>query len=205
MYAIRIDDRQDYIEKIKELENNERLTKILCVKHKGVKGENIHYHLAVNTDYKNQALRKELKKQFDKGKGNGHMSLKEWDGNKKALSYMFHEEEAGIIIMKDYNNNDIEEFKRTNNDIQKSLKENGTNAIVSKVVGRAAESGKWRHSHEDICFLIWDILKENGEWFPNKYQLERWVMKVQAELQGQTEYEWSKCKKEWYRQMFQNI
>jgi len=72
---------------------------IIAVKHMGNKGENPHYHLVVRTQVAQQAFRVRMRKIFDQGKGNGHMSIKPWDGNNDAISYLFHEDENTTILV----------------------------------------------------------------------------------------------------------
>lgn len=199
-FAIRIDDRQEYIEKLKTICQSDRFDSVLCVKHFGKTGENIHYHLCVSTDYKQQALRKEFKRTFDKGSGNGHMSIKHWDGDKKALSYMFHEDEHEIIY-NTYTNEELDEFKKTNDEYKETLKKNAPNNIVAEVCLRLRKSNRFSNTTETIAFTIWDILKEKGDWFPNKFQLQRWIYRVQGEL-CETEMSWQRTKQDWFREMF---
>ena len=202
-YFIRIDDRSGYLEKVKDLcatNGHGRFSSILCVSHEGRKTKNPHYHLAIECDYKKQALRVAMKLIFDQGKGNAHMSIKDWDGNPKVCSYMFSDPKWGLIYSS-YNNDELEEFKKQNEEVQDKLKKNAPNAIVTEVCLRLRKSNRFCHSHEQICFMIWDILKERGDWFPNKFQLERWIFRVQGEL-SDTESSWSRTKKDWYLQMF---
>jgi len=204
-YFIRIDDRQGYLEILRKfINNNLRFKQVLCVKHFGETGENIHYHVACESDYKQQALRKELKKLFTMGKGNGHMSIKDWDGDEKVLSYMFHEDKHEIIYST-YSTDDINKFKDANDIIKDSIKNNCPNNIVRETITRLIEQHKtirW-YDKPEIIFLVWDICKEKGEWYPNKFQLDRWVMKIQAELSLQGYgADWTRCKRQWFVSMY---
>lgn len=181
-YAIRIDDREGYKELLTTFFTEVDYKDVLIVSHSGRTGENIHYHICVSTTLKSQALRKRLKVVFTLGKGNGHMSLKDWDGNEKALSYMFHEDEATIIYNKTYSTDDISRFKEINATVQADIKNNSPNTIVSKVVTDLLENPKRYRDHKSIFFAISTIIYENGDFFPNKFQMDRWITKVQMLL-----------------------
>lgn len=59
-----------------------------------------------------------MKKIFDQGKGNGHMSIKPWDGSNDACSYMFHEPDAQIVVRKGVSDAQLVEFKARNQHVQ---------------------------------------------------------------------------------------
>lgn len=132
-WFVRIDERESYHERIMQLHNPSitfpEYTKILCVKHNGGTNENPHYHLVIETQVKDKAFRKRMVTRFDKGKGNGHMSIKPWDGNEEALSYMFHEPQAPIILNKGHTDADITRYINMNAKIQ---------TLVTEAKGRAS-------------------------------------------------------------------
>lgn len=117
-WFVRIDDREMYQERVMQLTQVLDYTKILCVKHKGETNENPHFHLVIETQVKDKAFRKRMVTRFDRGKGNGHMSIKPWDGNEEALSYMFHEPQAPIVLNKGHTDADITRFINMNAKIQ---------------------------------------------------------------------------------------
>lgn len=201
-YAIRIDDRQGYKEILSALLETQEYKDVLCVQHAGKTGENIHYHICLTTDLKNQALRKRLKASFDKGKGNGHMSLKQWDGNEKALSYMFHEDEAEIIYNKGHSNDDIERYKKLNDDVKADIRNNSPNAIVSKVTQMLLETPSRGRDHRSIFIAIADEVYSRGEFFPNKFQMDRWISRVEMDLLQDDEFSKRRYFDYKYRQMY---
>lgn len=91
-YCLRVQALEGYSDKIAALALTPDYTAVLAVKHNGSSGENPHYHVVIKTKINPQAFRVRMKKTFPDGKGNQHMSLTSWDGNDKALSYLFHEE-----------------------------------------------------------------------------------------------------------------
>lgn len=95
---------------------------ILAVKHFGSTKENPHYHLVIKTDVQQQAFRVRMRKVFDQGKGNQHMSIVPWDGHPKALSYLFHEETetqpAEILVQHNVSDETVEKAKQMNREVQ---------------------------------------------------------------------------------------
>ena len=70
-----VDARDGYAEKMLMLKSVTDYEAIVAIKHKGASGENPHYHMVVRTHIKDQAFRVRMRKVFDQGKGNGHMSI----------------------------------------------------------------------------------------------------------------------------------
>jgi len=98
-FCVRVDALDGYSDKLPMLSACEDYKSIIAVKHMGNKGENPHFHLVVRTHVASQAFRVRMRKIFDEGKGNGHMSIKPWDGNNDAISYLFHEDENTILLV----------------------------------------------------------------------------------------------------------
>ena len=108
-YCVRVDARDGYAEKMLMLKSVTDYEAIVAIKHKGASGENPHYHMVVRTHVKDQAFRVRMRKVFDQGKGNGHMSIKPWDGNIDAISYLFHEnEDEPLVLQHNVSNETIE-------------------------------------------------------------------------------------------------
>lgn len=201
--AIRLDHREGYEEMIPEWITKIDALSALVVKHNPKKGENKHYHMCIICNLKVNAVRNSLSRYFTKGKGNGHHSVKIWDGNEKALSYLFHDEEYVIIENLGYTNDDIERFKQSCDDIKDDLKVNGTSNTLCKAIEKLRQRypKKYKYDKPEICHAIWDVQKELGNWFPNKFQLERWIMKIQGDV-SENEHDWENVKKQWYNDMF---
>ena len=109
-----------------------RITSIVAVKHKGNKGENPHFHLVVRTSVADQAFRVRMRKIFDDGKGNGHMSIKRWDGDIRAVSYLFHEDPSAVLLIQ---HNVTDEY------IAEARK---INEEVSKLVAASKDKASWK-------------------------------------------------------------
>jgi len=104
-YCVRVDALEGYADKLPMLQSHTDFESIVAVRHKGATKENPHYHLVIKTNIKDQAFRVRLRKIFDQGKGNGHMSIKPWDGKREAISYLFHEDPDAVLVVQ-YNISD---------------------------------------------------------------------------------------------------
>jgi len=98
-YCVRVDALEGYSDKLTMLKVHVDFESIVAVRHKGATKENPHYHLVIKTNVKDQAFRVRLRKIFDQGKGNGHMSIKPWDGKREAISYLFHEDPDAVLVV----------------------------------------------------------------------------------------------------------
>jgi len=118
-YCVRIDAMEGYLEKIKALPMCQDYKSIVAVRHHGTNKENPHYHLVVQTPVLQQAFRVRLRKIFDQAKGNGHMSIKPWDGNNDAISYLFHEDEnAKLLVQHNVTDETIKSARERNKSVQ---------------------------------------------------------------------------------------
>ena len=66
-FAIRLNEKPGYKEILDQVFNEERFTKVLAVTHTGKTETNPHWHLIIETDYKQKALREYLLKHFANG------------------------------------------------------------------------------------------------------------------------------------------
>lgn len=123
---------EGYGEKIRMLGVNSDYLSIGAIQHDGAKGENKHYHLVIRTLIKEQAIRVRFRKIFDNGKGNQHMSIKPWDGDIRAISYLFHEKP------------DQELFYRYNLDDDLIEKARAMNIEIQDKVATAKEKASWK-------------------------------------------------------------
>lgn len=181
----------------------DRFPKVLAVHHTGKKGDNPHYHFCLTTDYKMDALRKMLKKVFTLATGNKHLSLKQWDGGTKALSYLFHEG-TDVFLNTGYTEEEIDEYK-TQNDVVQSKMVKG-HMVVDVVVDFFVQAQKsegtplHRNDKRAIFYKVLDVYNKSGEWLPNRFQAERLTLRVRQKLvMIQAD---AGCQAAW--QMFQN-
>lgn len=198
MFAIRINEHLGYKQSIIEVFNRDRFKRVLCLPHSGRKGDNAHFHLVIDSDYNQDALRKELKKYFSQGKGNQHMSIKVWDGDTKACSYLFKEETEPIIV-KGFSDKEIYNFKKQDQFIKETIDAGQPKKVIEIIAKSCKSEDKWKH--KDICFKIFDYYRSKGDWMPNKFQMERYIRAVQTLLCDEPS-DWECMKANWYNEMF---
>lgn len=156
----------------------DRFTRVLCVHHTGRKGDNPHYHFCFTCDYRKDALRKYLKGYFDLATGNKHLSLKDWDGDTKACSYLFHEGTTELIS-KGFTQDEIDMFKADNDIVQAKMVKAPT--IVKMCVEYFKEKERIPDKREIFTHMI-KLYRKNGEWIPNKFQADRLLTKIRSDL-----------------------
>lgn len=182
-YVLRLQALDGYQAKFQTV-FGDRFSRIIAAHHTGKKRDNPHYHFCFTTDYRKDALRKYLKKHFDLATGNKHLSLKEWDGNPKACSYLFHEGCDTPIFNRGFSEQDIKDFKDMNDLIQSNMIK--PNMIVDKCVEHFKHGNEHKMINlpdkKDIFTYMMGVYKHNGEWLPNKFQAERVINKIRSEL-----------------------
>lgn len=184
-YCVRVDARDGYGEKMRMLQTVADYQAIVAVKHKGATGENPHYHVVVQTYVKEQAFRVRLRKVFDQGKGNGHMSIKAWDGNIDAISYLFHEDDnAELVVRHNVSQELIDKARQRNAEVQTKMREAKERAswrLEDEVLEdmRALESVP---DEDTIAKAI--ILKalRGNKYMPNDFLIRAMTAKIQFRL-----------------------
>lgn len=183
-YFVRVDALDGYAAKIKEIAVNPDYVSFISVEHQGSTGENPHYHLVVRTKVKEQAFRVRMKKVFDKGKGNGHMSIKPWDGSNDVLAYLFHEDEnATIVARRGVSDETIAEAKLRNQQVQREIAKSKERASW-KLEDEVYELFRRREDHDPdrIAKEIILLALRSGRYLPNDYLLKAMVTKISFRL-----------------------
>lgn len=161
----------------------DRFDRLLCVRHLGKSRENPHYHFVFRTDYKDSALRKYLKLHFTQGKGNGHMSLKPWDGQDEALSYMFHEG-TDPIMNKGFSQDEINGLKEKDLSVREShvKASDMCQLILDEIMalpnGPSVMQREVYKTRRYIFGFIYSYFLKKGEWMPNRFQFERYINRI---------------------------
>lgn len=207
IFAVRLQKLTDYESKLINL-CEKHSSKAIVVQHRGSQTkENPHFHIIIHVTQKLSAFRKLCQRTFTEGKGNKHMSIKVCDGADEAHSYLFHESDECLVYNNGYSDDDIKRFKELNATIQQDIADNTPTEICSRVVSILL-ANPTHISEREICYTIWRELNKQGKWFPNKFQMERWVYKIQAELanyhdsRSGTTRNFDKTMELWYSQMF---
>lgn len=181
-YCVRVDALEGYGEKIKMLNNIADYRSIAAIKHVGDAKDNPHYHLVIRTEVKGQAFRVRMRKIFDQSKGNGHMSIKPWDGSADAVSYLFHEDPNGSLFLS-YNLTDEyvaacrarnasvkEQIEASKERVSWKLEDEVYNYYVQKLVKSPDE--------RDVAVQVMLTAWRNNKYAPNDYLLKAIVSKI---------------------------
>lgn len=193
-YFIRIQQLESYDVKLKSLVICNDYEKILCVKHQGDKSDNPHYHLTIKTTVKPKAFRARMVGIFDQGKGNGHMSIKPWDGKQEANSYMFHEEddskpgymfhdeddsnrepERKEFINKGYEQSEVAALRALNKTIKEKVEANKQKAswkLEEVVLAQLQLKPINNVTQRDVAIEILKTCFESDKYQPNDFQLK---------------------------------
>lgn len=184
-YAIRIDALDEYRQRIQLLSAVVDYESIIGVAHHGNKSENPHYHLVIKTRAQEQTVRKRFKKIFDKGKGNGHMSIKAWDGALEAISYLFHEDrDAELIIRHNVSDELIDRARQLNDRVQEEVqkaKDKASYKLEQVVYDMLKDKGHQRDPRV-VAKLILATALRTDRYLPNTYQIRSMVTKIQFKL-----------------------
>lgn len=202
-YLVRVTALEGYAERITMMNVYEDFESIIGVKHKGGKGDNPHYHFVIKTNAKDQAVRVRLRKIFDQGKGNGHLSIKPWDGRKEAISYLFHEDTDAVLVLRhNVSDETIAEAKQINRTIQQMVLDAKTKAAwraedivyeeICKDRGRrAAERGLFtkpqRIEDSEICAKLILVCLRTGKYPPQPWLARAMTERIQFRLCGGVE------------------
>jgi len=186
-YAIRLQALSGYDEKIHQIFTSDRFSRFVRVHHTGRKGNNPHYHFVLTCDYKIPALRMELNKHFTLAKGNTHLSIKNWDGNLKAVAYLFHEG-TDVDMVREFSDEEISQAKLINDATQERIKKNAPAKIVEDATLHFIQARNFSPRRKEIFDYIYDRLRQNGDWLPNKFQFERWELRIQANVRPDQEW-----------------
>jgi len=191
-YVLRLQAMDGYASKFSNV-FSDRFSRVIYVQHRGKEGTNLHYHFCFTCDYKKQALRVYLKGHFDSASGNKHLSLKDWDGNIKACSYLFHEG-TPVTSLRGFSEEEIDSFKTLN--LQTKSTQIKIPVLLENVIARLisyrnndhdfSQDSYFTpdpvHDHRNIFNLILDELRKKGDWVPNRPQMERYINKVRLML-----------------------
>ena len=186
---MRVQALETYADKIGAMIMSDDYSGLLAVRHQGATGENPHYHLVIRTAVKPQAFRVRMKKTFPDGKGNAHMSIVPWDGDDKALSYLFHEDpDVTLVARKGLTDERIRELRDKNTAIQE---------LVTKAKLKASwtlENDVYEHfnkspthhylTRKEVAKQVYLLALRNGKYPPQPWLARAIVVKVMFRLLG---------------------
>lgn len=185
---MRIDAREGYADKLGALPICSDYSMVFGVKHHGHDGENPHYHVCVRTHVKKQAFRHRMKQIFTEGKGNGHMSIKDWDGHIHAISYMFHEDHlASYVVRHNITDEELTEAKRICEKIKTAVaaaKEKASWRLEEEVYNDFRDNWErpYKPYDEQIGKAIILQALRSGRYVPQTWLLRAMVTRIQFRL-----------------------
>lgn len=182
---MRLKKCEEYEQRVQALEFVTDYLTILCYQHEADKElPHEHYHLVIATAVEAKAFRKRMVKVFDKGKGNGHMSIKPWDGRDEAYSYLFHEGTEKQILNKGHPPARIQQFREMNIKVQALMadaKKKASWLLEDEVLNDSALN-KDSDSFEIGRTIVRTALLKN-KYHPNDFQLRLMVDRIRFRLQ----------------------
>lgn len=190
-YCVRVVALDGYLDKIAGLLICPDYISMIAVRHLGKNRDNPHYHIVIKTAVKQQAFRVRMKKVFDMGKGNAHMSIKEWDGALEAISYLFHENESDDVIVarKNISDETIEKARERNRDVQTKIekaKERASwrleEALYQQIMNDPTIRKEYVYHEQRIAEELVLLALRNDKYVPNDYQLKAMVTKIRFKL-----------------------
>lgn len=181
---MRVQALETYREKIIMLTSCDEYKVVFSVKHKGKTGENEHYHVIVVTNVNPQAFRVRMKKVFDKGKGNEHMSIKRYDGSENAYSYCFHEDLAELLVRKGVTDDLIERAKQRNSEVQDQIAESKKKASWTLEEDAIQYFKDWTRipTEREVAERLVRIAFDRNKYVPNPYLARQIIANVRFKL-----------------------
>lgn len=181
-YCFRLDAREGYLDRLTALQY--QYDSFVVAAHKGNKGENPHYHAVIKTSIKDQAFRKRMKTIFTEGKGNGHMSIKPWDGKIEAVSYLFHEDPTSELLCRHgVSDQYIEEARKINQRVRVLVQESKEKASW-KLEDEVFDNLDKNIGHNDISIATQLYLTafRSGKYPPQPHHCRAMTQKIQFRL-----------------------
>jgi len=185
-YCLRVQALEGYADRVAAVPLNPDYTAVLAVKHKGKSGENPHYHVVVRTGVKGQAFRVRMKKLFPEGKGNQHMSIVQWDGDDKALSYLFHEDaDTPILARKGLTDEHLQRLRQLNLDTQQLVAQAKTKAshtLEEDVYQQLKFKAETNLEDWQIGQLLFLTALRNNKYPPQTWLVRAMVIRIRFRL-----------------------
>ena len=149
--------------------------------HHGTKAGAPHAHIALRlrSELQKQSVDVRYKKLF--GVDRQQYSSKVWDGNTKALSYLYHDPTGQVEDYFGLSEEEIDKIKDLNTEIQKVVVENkkrASNKVVDYVLERIEES-KEQWTRHDIADCILRAVAHGQFYEPGDFQLEKYLNEIE--------------------------
>lgn len=158
---------------------------ILATFHTGSKKENPHTHMVIQmgTSVQKQSYALRLKKHFevvDRG-----YALDVWDGKRAeygAGSYLFHEDNAPILVSKLWEQTEIQEAQRIakiTNEAVAIAKEKASTKFIDKALDKFKDK---KPSRYDIFAYLMQLVSNKELYWPGTFKAKQMVEEVEIKL-----------------------
>lgn len=184
----RIDGVKEFLqEKLEQFVRDEdnQCVAIVGAYHEGKNKENPHCHIVVemSKETQKQSFALKLKTLFSITKKTQY-ALDVWDGVKEkgAVSYLFHEENAPVLVKKGFTDEEIrkaQDIAVSVNKVVADAKEKASHKLVEK----AYEYMKDREWNRVTCLAyMLRTIKEGENYHPGDYMLKRYVEEIEVRM-----------------------
>lgn len=190
--AVRLDDRQDYEDLIKNtLILDADIQSIWCIKHLGKSQTNPHYHFAIETKSRSDTFIARFKNLFTKGSGNGHHSRKKWDGKNRYIQYTLKEVKDDIPLesvlvlnitrtittewIQWYSDEILAKLLADAQNETAEILDNTPGQVCVKIIRHILAQPTFDASQRTVFDLIFKHYMDKGDWLPNKFQTDRYI------------------------------
>lgn len=183
-FFVRVNAYEGYEEKIRMLVTCSDYRSVFAVRHMGKQGENMHYHIIIVTRIQPQAFRVRMKKIFDKGKGNEHMSIKRFDGCEDTYAYCFHEDEAELLVHEGVSSDLIARARQRNEAVQLQIKDSKAKASWTLEEDCVQHFKDWPYipSEREVADRLVRIALDKGKYVPNPFLARQIICNIRFRL-----------------------
>lgn len=183
---MRVDALEGYADKLRAVPLCLDYKSMIAVRHGGNKGENPHYHFVVQTQVAGQAFRVRMRKIFDQGKGNGHMSIKPWDGSIDAIAYLFHEDpESAVLVQHQVSDETVAQAKARNRQVSEMVLASKAKAawhletiVLEEIQKRSAEP--WSEARIGQQLILTAL--RAGKYVPQPWHVRAMTQRIEFAL-----------------------
>lgn len=153
--------------------------------HHGDKNGAPHAHicLILSSELQKQSLDTRMKKLF--GVEKQQYSSKVWDGDRKAMSYLYHDAEGEVVNMMGLTDEEVEGLKTLNRDIQKVVAVNkgkASHRVVEYVMEKWMSGGGVSWTRWEIGDCILRAVSEGQFYDPGDMLLERYINEIELKM-----------------------
>lgn len=166
---------------------------LLCVLHKADRedeNEHCHFTLSMTSTLQKQSFDVRIRKVFPDAVG-AKYSSKIWDGKDEACSYMFHEQEAEVVAVKGFEDEDLQRFRMINANTQKVIavaKQKSECKLTNKLVEWVKSTGT-QQDLEDIWTHAYTLIRNGDSYHPGEFRLKTMTQTAYVRTCGQDSFE----------------